>query len=325
MSSTTSKISIATLIPADFPDAGSLFREGFLRLCKQVPELPARILEESVLKEKLERLSQSHTISGAFEGEKLVGYLGAFFIDDFRDTGRKAAFSPEWAHAVQKGAEARINNLLYREAAALWGSQGCTMHAITLLAGNAVEEKVWFWNSFGMIVVDALRSTQTLNASLPEGFSIRQASPDDAAAICELEAEHCQHYSAPPVCMPPRSVSTTEEMGEFLTRSPNSIYLAWHGDHPAAYIQFEKTTFGGASVIQAEDSIAITGAYTRPTFRGRNLAASLLDEGLKAYAERGFTRCSVDFESMNPEAASFWMRYFKPVCFSLVRYPENTA
>lgn len=48
----------------------------------------------------------------------------------------------------------------------------------------------------------------------------------------------------------------------------------------------------------------------------------MLAVGLQAYAERGFNRCSVDFESMNPEVAGFRMRYFKPMCYSLVRIPE---
>jgi hypothetical protein len=30
-------------------------------------------------------------------------------------------------------------------------------------------------------------------------------------------------------------------------------------------------------------------------------------------------------QPMNPEAAGFWMRYFKPVCYSVVRFPENVV
>jgi len=61
----------------------------------------------------------------------------------------------------------------------------------------------------------------------------------------------------------------------------------------------------------------------RPEYRGRGAAPALLDAALRDYAARGFERCAVDFESFNPEAASFWVNYFKPVCYSLMRVPET--
>jgi hypothetical protein len=49
----------------------------------------------------------------------------------------------------------------------------------------------------------------------------------------------------------------------------------------------------------------------------------MLDAALRDYAARDFRRCSVDFESFNPEAAAFWLRYFEPVCYSVLRVPER--
>ena len=79
------------------------------------------------------------------------------------------------------------------------------------------------------------------------------------------------------------------------------------------------------AVVQDERTIAITGAYIRPAYRGRGLAPAILDAALRDYAGRGFERCSVDFESFNPEAAGFWLRYFKAVSYSVVRVPESAA
>jgi hypothetical protein len=53
------------------------------------------------------------------------------------------------------------------------------------------------------------------------------------------------------------------------------------------------------------------------------VAAALLDAALRDYASQGFTCCAVNFESFNPEAVSFWMRYFEPVCLSVLRVPET--
>jgi len=48
----------------------------------------------------------------------------------------------------------------------------------------------------------------------------------------------------------------------------------------------------------------------------------MLDAASRHYEALGFEHCSVDFESINPEAAHFWMKYFEPVCISVNRNPE---
>jgi len=41
-----------------------------------------------------------------------------------------------------------------------------------------------------------------------------------------------------------------------------------------------------------------------------------------AFKALAYKRCAVDFESINPEAAHFWMKYFQPACISVNRHPE---
>jgi hypothetical protein len=57
-------------------------------------------------------------------------------------------------------------------------------------------------------------------------------------------------------------------------------------------------------------------------YRGRK-ALALWDAALRDYADRGLTCCTVNFESFNPEAAPFWMKYFDPVGLSVMRVPES--
>jgi GNAT superfamily N-acetyltransferase len=102
----------------------------------------------------------------------------------------------------------------------------------------------------------------------------------------------------------------------------HSIWLAeWQGTN-AGILRFETRSEGAADIVQAPGSAAITGLYVRPHARGLGIATALLEAALAHYRRTGFERCSVDFESFNPTAAAFWMKYFKPVCFSLIRHPE---
>ncbi len=141
--------------------------------------------------------------------------------------------------------------------------------------------------------------------------------------ISQLESEHWQHYAQPPVLMTASRASTTAEIAELLRDPCNSVWIAFDGQTPMSYLRFEGHSHGAAQSVQAETTAAITGAFTRPAYRGRGVAPALLDAALRDYAARGYQRCSVDFESFNPEAATFWMRYFTPVCLSLMRVPER--
>jgi GNAT superfamily N-acetyltransferase len=91
------------------------------------------------------------------------------------------------------------------------------------------------------------------------------------------------------------------------------------------YLRLEGSSDGATELVKDEPgrTIAITGAYMRLAYRGRGAAAALLDAALRDLAGAGVVRCSVDFESFNPEAASFWMKYFTPVVLSVMRVPER--
>lgn len=246
-------------------------------------------------------------------------------VGGFRGTEHTAAYCPEWAHAAREGSKQPVYRALYRAASAEWAAAGCSVHAITLLAHDHEAERTWFWNGFGLAVVDAIRPLTPLGIPLPGGYAVRKATLDDVDLLAVLEAEHWQHYSQPPVFMAADEHQDAEGLATLISHPANSVWLAAQGDEALGYMRFEGSGFGAAEVVNAETTVAITGAYTWPAYRGRRVAVALLDAALHDHAQRGFARCSVDFESFNPEAAAFWMTYFEPACFSLMRVPEHVT
>ena len=79
-----------------------------------------------------------------------------------------------------------------------------------------------------------------------------------------------------------------------------------------------------AAIGQCVNALGAAGDEVQPIFvtldpeRDRGQA-------LRDYAAQGFGRCSVDFEAFNVEAATFWLKYFDPVCLSVTRVPERVA
>jgi GNAT superfamily N-acetyltransferase len=305
------------------PEAAALFVQNYRRLRLAVPVLPDLMEDQRHVEEMLATCFDPSSGIVAWEQDRLVGYVCWFLVERFRETERKGAYVPEWGHGCVEDNQEQIIRAMYRAAGESWAAAGCQVHAITLLADDGSAEKAWFWNGFGLTVVDAIRPMNSLQTTSNSNLLICKATQDDVEALTELDKEHWKHYSRSPIFMPPRPGKSLDENIEFLSRPKNSIWIAWDGNVLAGFIRYEGYDFDSAAILESEDGITITGAYVRPAYRGQKVAVALLDAALRDYQARGLKYCAVNFESFNPEAASFWMKYFKPVCFSLLRVPES--
>ncbi len=301
--------------------AAKLVRGEIERLRATVPALPDAMTRMENVAERLDRLVVDPTGLAAVRDGRLVGFLGWATIDDFRGTGRRAAHCPEWAHATTTRDRERIYHVLYRAASRQWTVAGCRAHAISLLAHQADAVRAWCWNGFGVAVIDAIRSTGDPDRATVTGAIIRRAEPADLDVLVALESEHWRHYALPPMLMAAQGPSQ-DEIRDVLEHPKASYWLAIDANQPIGFLRFEPTTEGASGLVRSTGTIAISGAFVRPDRRGRGVATALLNAALRAYSDQGYDRCSVDFESFNPEAAGFWLRFFTPACISMVRYPE---
>lgn len=316
-------IQIRPMNAQDVPAAAEIFIPRFKHLRKNNPSLPETFANPAELWKALSALLETCPVLCAWDGEKMIGYLGWFIAPHFRGTRRTAAYCPEWAHAVLPGSEDRCYRALYSEAARIWEKAGCEAHAITVLADQPDTVKAFFWRGFGMLVVDGVRSIQRVGSTLPLGSEVRKAAEKDAHALAGLEQAHARHYASPPVHMAAYEPRTEQEIIEAIRDPQKSYWLAEVGGEAAAYVRFEVGDQDRARVVRAQDMVAVTGAFTLPNWRGKRFMATLLDAGLAEFSAKGYKNCCVDYEAINPEASAFWPRYFSPVCYSLLRIPES--
>ncbi len=303
-------------------DAAALFVENFRQQRRVAPILPDTMENVAHVADMLDELFQTCPGVAAIENGRLAGYMGWYIVENFREADITGAYVPIWGHATAGNAVAAVYRAMYRTASAYWATRGCGVHAISLLADDKPAEKIWFWNGFGMALVDAIRPTVPLNVKPVEDLTVRKAQIQDAELIAVLDREHWRHYSEPPIFMATHPSITPDECREFISGPSNTYWLAELEGEPAGLMRFEAHSHGATEIVESGSTIAITGGYIRPQYRGKGSAPALLDAALHYYSERGFERCSVDFESFNPEAANFWMKYFVPVSFSLMRHPE---
>lgn len=314
---------IVPFSPHYAPQAAALFTERLAALRSQVAALPGEMTRLEHVSAELERFFTRHPGLAALHGGQLLGYLGWIVVPNFRGAGYTAAYVAEWWHAAQDDGKLPIYQALYRAASAEWAAAGCRAHAITLLANDPLAERAWFRQGFGMLVIDAIRLLTPLEALPAAGLTIRKAGAADAAALAALDAVHFAHYSQPPVFMAARAGLDAAGNQEFLAKPGNAVWLGCDGERLAGFLRFDANEYEGASITNGAGVVGITGAFVLPEYRGYRLAPALLAAALADYAAQGYRACAVDFESFNPEAANFWVKFFQPVCHSLLRMPES--
>lgn len=298
--------------------AAALFAAGARELRDRVPSLPATCADAATVAALQAGVLQPGSALVAVDGDRLAGYLGWRVIENFRRTGRRAAYSPVQANHL----DATTQRMLYGAAAERWTAAGCEVHALTFVAGRPDLERLWFESGFGALLADAVRTTEPVPAPPVEGLELRAARPEDAAEVAALDVEHCAHYSAPPVLMAPWSPTTAAGFGGLLAEEPDAVWLAVAPSGPVAFLRFDVAADDVCVLARGPGTVGINGAFTRPAWRGRGVAAALLAAATARWRERGAVRLALDFELINPPAAAFWPRWFDLVTTSVMRIPE---
>jgi GNAT superfamily N-acetyltransferase len=309
--------------PPHLSAAARLLSARLRRLRRRIPAIPRGVTPvEAAARRLADGLDPARTLV-ALEGETVVAYLGWREYADFRWSGRRGAHSPEHGHAAVAGRSAEAWAALYPVASGRWFASGCSVHALTCLAGDPALEGALVTSGFGMLLHDAIRPLTAIAASASPGLRVRLAIADDASALAQLEVEHRQHYGTAPTLMIAPEPDTEAVLRQLIETPPSAIWLVEADGRPQGFLRFELESHGAVGISLSSTTISITGAYVRPAWRGRGAARGMLARALEHYRALGFERMAVDYETINPQAVSFWPRYFDVVAVSYMRVPER--
>ncbi len=256
----------------------------------------------------------------AFEDGQMVGFLCCYNPREHHFGLTKGTFSPIHAHGTVKDNRRMIYSRLYQAAAELWVQKGILSHFIALYAHDAEAVQSFFWNGFGLRCVDAIRPVERLiyERKNPdyEFFEIPSA---EASRLLPLKNLLITHLAQSPMFLP-NSRFTESEMVE-TSKHKNSRFFCTrrNGDTAgiAAYIEIIEP--GENFACDDPLMMNICDACMLPQYRRSGLCTELLAFLLETLKSEGYTRLGVDFESFNPAARGFWLKYFTPYTYSMAR------
>ena len=301
-------------------DAALLVSTRYRLLCEQEPHLPSSYADVTNLLPLLQKiLSVSGVGVAVIRAGRLAGFITGWQMPSFR--GKRSTYSPEWANAADLEDSPRIYEEMYSHLAAAWVADKYVAHYISLFPNDVDALRAWHWMGFGMVSVDALRGLDSVHG-YDVNVHIRRAELQDLEQVIELQEALWQYHKDGPIFL--LAEKRDESYYEEWLRNPDKVvWLADWKDEPVAFIRLGPADDDVCTIIFDEKTTSIYGAFTKEEVRREGIATALLDHALRSAQTSGYERCSVSFEPMNVLGTRFWLKYFKPVCFSVVRYIDD--
>ena len=258
----------------------------------------------------------------AYDGGKMLGFLCCYKPHDntFGIPGLRGVFSPMGGNAAIPENRTKIYAAMYQSAAEKWVCAGAVSHAISLYANDKETQEQFFRYGFGLRCVDAIRGMEEI-VSLPcDGYTYCELSPDKFLEILPMEKKLCRHFLGSPTFMTkaPIDIEVFFKGDIFLKNIEKSRYFAARENEVSVAFLCAEVT-GETFLCDIAGYIHISGAYCLPEHRGQGILQGLLSYAIRTLKNDGFTRMGTDFESINPVAYNFWLKYFNAYAHSVVR------
>lgn len=312
-------IQIHPFTTADVEEAGQIALKNYLTERERVPALPQM---DSV--PDLSAYVKNNLSVAAFDGGKMVGFLCSVppYKNAFRSTDAVGMFSPMGAHGATGKNRARVYALMYEAAAHIWARAGITSHAVCLYTHDGEVQEQFFRYGFGIRCVDAIRGMDKIEARDLTGVDFLELKREEISEILPLDHLLDEHMASSPTFIL-RPSETQESFLEKANRSGARFFTAQANGQITAFIKVERE--GETFICDTPGYRHITGAFCLPEHRGKGVYQNLLNFAITTLRAEGYTKFGVDFESFNPTAWGFWLKYFDAYTYGVVRRIDEHA
>ena len=147
-------------------------------------------------------------------------------------------------------------------------------------------------------------------------YDFTELEKEEFDSVYPLHIALYEHYRESPFFMN----RTPESVEEFRVSSGEDEGRYFVAKQKGEICAFVKIVASGETFIAKGNGYRhIRGAYCLPEHRGKGLYQNLLNFVIETLKKEGYTKLGVDFESFNPTARGFGLKYFAPYIHSVVR------
>jgi GNAT superfamily N-acetyltransferase len=255
----------------------------------------------------------------AIESGELMGFLCSYppIQRPFQLENVLGAYSPKCANAAISNNRAAVYAQMYQAEAYKLARAGLSNHAITLFAHDDEVQRQFFEYGFGLWGMNAMRPMEKIDVQSVAGVDFIELPRERLSETLPLQNALTEHFLQSPMFI--RFERHTEKcLAAECAKLPFRYFAAFDGESMVAYMRVLKDM--GNNGRQT-----ICGAYLLPEYRGKKIYQSLLNHVIAVLKAEGNFLLEVDFESFNPTARGFWLKYFTPYMCGVVRRIDEKA
>lgn len=292
--------------------ATQIVKQNYLERYKYIFNLP-----EIVTYPDLISLAQNGLGVAAFENNIMLGFLTCFspLQNAFGSTDAIGVFSPIHGNGTVPENRAKIYAYMYQEAAKKWIENGATSHAICLYAHNEIAKELFFQYGFGLRCIDAIRNMEEIETQAINNIFFSELHKESFSLILPFNKLLIDHLKQSPTFY--KHPIDDDTLLDQITMTGNRYFIAKKDNDIVAYLKISEE--GENFISDNKHVMNVCGAFCLPKYRGNGLFLNLLNFTIKALRNEGYTLLGVDFESFNPTAHGFWLKYFTAYTYSVVR------
>ena len=295
-------------------DAVSMVMSAYSKGREQIPYLPEVDINKCFFP-LIRNLFNEGSGIAAIHANNVVGFLAGFTVNEF--FGRySGVYCPIYGHGTIDNYRMEIYKSLYKHAAELWVKDSHVTHAITVFPHDRDLVDSLFWQGFGLRCIDAIKQTSTVSVR-NSATRINKATSEDAIKLSGIHTQHNVYYRQSPIFMLKKNGDVVHEHYNWHSRENHHEWIAYRNDIPVGIMSVAPTA---ETFVAAHPSVMnIKGVYIVESERGTGVGTALLREVQEWLLQNDYQLCGVDFETINPLGNNFWMKYFTPYTYSLVR------
>ena len=265
----------------------------------------------------LEYFASNELGVAAFDDDRLIGFLCCYEPwDNAFDSSAKGTFSPIHAHGAVKENRRLIYQKMYQAAAEKWVKRKITYHAIGQYAHDTESINTFFTYGFGLRCIDAIRPMVEFECQSCYGICFEELAKTDVIRVRKMRQMESEHMGNSPCFM----YSSLEDYKSWLARAEERNSRLFVAKDCEKLIAFVEVKSNAENFVTEVDNICnICGAFCLPEHRGKNIYQNLLNFTIRKLKGEGYKLLGVDFESFNPTAYGFWLKYFTAYTNSVVR------
>ena len=299
-------------------DAAKLFQKNYSEIRKKYNYLPENFENIEIICSNLKKAISKNPSFVAIRSNQIIGYITGY--SNIREL--KGSFSgsyiPEWGNSAIYDDREIIYENLYTTISRIWANNKNFTHIISFLV-NTELINTFSMLGFGMQVIDAIRNLDMIKTNRLPAYNIKRANESHISQLKEFHFFINRHLESPPIFLKRNTEKIGDEqiIKEFLSDDTITLIATINGEIISC-IRGEKN-YGNIPILDKKGTFGINFGYTKIDYRKTGLASILLNEILEIAKNDGAVFCSVDFESQNIEGRSFWLEYFKPIVYSMMR------